>query len=78
MPATFNRLDPCALYLSPSFAVPSAINIAIRRFESFDAGLEYLRTEVRPDSRKFYRIITASGAVFEGKDFENGSDGNDR
>jgi hypothetical protein len=71
MPATFNRLDPCGLYLSPDFALPSAINIAIRRFPSFEAGLEYLRTEVRPESRKFYRIITESGAVFEGRDFED-------
>jgi hypothetical protein len=76
MPATFNRLDPCALYLSPNFAVPSAINIAIRRFSSFEIGLEYLKTEVRPESRKFYRIITASGAVFEGQDFAEG-DAND-
>jgi hypothetical protein len=77
MPATFNRLDPCGLYLSPNFALPSAINIAIRRFPSFEAGLEYLRVEVRPDSRKFYRIITESGAVFEGRDFEDRPAGGD-
>jgi hypothetical protein len=77
MPATFIGLDPCGLYLSPNFAPPSAINIAIRYFPSFEAGFEYLRTEVRPDSRKFYRIITESGAVFEGRDFEDHPSGDD-
>jgi hypothetical protein len=72
MPATFNRLDPCGLYLSPNFALPSAINIAIRRFPSFEAGLEYLRTEVRPDSRKFYRKDAISRIVLTIFDIANG------
>ena len=33
--------------------------------------------EVKPDSRKFYRIITENGAVFEGRDFEDRPAGDD-
>jgi hypothetical protein len=72
MIATLNQHESCGLYLSPNFALPSAVNIAIRQFLSFDAGLEYLRSQVRPDARRFYRIVTESGAVFDGGDFQEG------
>jgi hypothetical protein len=68
MMSTLNRYEPCGLYLSPKHAAPSATNVVIRRFSSFEAGVKYLKTQVRADARHLYRLITESGAIFEGKD----------
>ncbi|MEW6436703.1 MAG: hypothetical protein AB1508_05970 [Pseudomonadota bacterium] len=63
--SAFNRFEPCALYLSPAHAAPSAIRVPILRFSTLDEGLMHFKLKIKPEAWHFYRLVTESGATLD-------------
>ena len=66
--SAFNRFEPCALYLHPAHAAPSAVGVPILQFATLDAGLRHFKLKIKPDAWRFYRIVTKTGAILEASD----------